>query len=338
MPDRENFHKHFLRLFILSFPLFAVPVGSQAFRRTSQRSQGSQAQGIVPFSHANPGSIAHQVAMKISGSQKPERLKEQPLTGGAHEQISPAHRLGYLHGRIIHHAGQLISGKIVLPPDHKIAKIFARRELLLPIIGILKGNDFSIRNAKTPTKFWRRLGGFWPLPAGAGINEFITLLLVRSAQRLLDVFSGTGTRVDKSARPKFLKRRAIHGQPLALIIGTKITANVRAFTPLKSKPAQIFEHGGFKPRSDATRIQILISENQATARILGAGLSNPECSSMAQMQIPRRRRRQSATIAKNRFGVGRIGQHGRIHVGEVTNNWMAEQRFSEEFLVTGRIG
>jgi len=66
---------------------------------------------------------------------------------------------------------------------------------------------------------------------------------MRRAGGGLDVFARTGARINKIAGAKFVEGRAVKIHPLALIVRRKFSADIRAFAPFQTKPAQIFEHG-----------------------------------------------------------------------------------------------
>ena len=63
---------------------------------------------------------------------------EQQLPGGGPQEIGAAHDLGDPHRGVIDHTGQLIGRDVILPPDHKVAKINARREPLPTAITVHK--------------------------------------------------------------------------------------------------------------------------------------------------------------------------------------------------------
>src|ERR1019366_7513531 len=64
----------------------------------------------------------------------------------------------------------------------------------------------------------------------------------------------------------------------------------------KSEPAQVFQHRPDKFHFEARGIQIFVAQNQFTAMCAGALLRHPECPRVAEVQIPRRRRRKASAI------------------------------------------
>ena len=91
--------------------------------------------------------------MKKFWRRQPERAINQNLPRRADQQIRAAHDFGDPHRRIVHDARELICRNIVVPPDHKIAKILSGDKSLFATIFVREGNRFAVGNAETPTEF-----------------------------------------------------------------------------------------------------------------------------------------------------------------------------------------
>lgn len=124
--------------------------------------------------------VAHKWAMVIGGDMPIESAEKEKLAGGRDEQVLPADHLGDLHQMIIDHAGKLVTGQIVMTPDHEIAEIATSNIVLRAKGSIFKTNRFAIRNSETPTNFC--VSGDvsqFPAPAGAGVDRFFLPLVGR---------------------------------------------------------------------------------------------------------------------------------------------------------------
>ena len=88
--------------------------------------------------------------MEKTGRGQPECAVEQYLSRGTQQQIRPAHDLSNGHGRVIHHAGQLVGGNVIVTPDHKIPEVMTGHKLLRAEVMVHEGNDFPIRHTEPP--------------------------------------------------------------------------------------------------------------------------------------------------------------------------------------------
>ena len=254
-----------------------------------------QTQSIVTFGQPPALFVQHQFTMKKFRRCQTKRAIKQNLPRRAHEQIRTAHGFGNLHRRIIHDARELIRRNVVMPPNDKIAKIFSGGEFLFATISVRERNRFAVRNAKAPTEFTIDDFGFTILTASARINRLVTFR-VRSGRGLLDVFARTSAGINEISGAQFFQRGAKKIHPLALIVRREFSANIRSFAPLKSKPAQVFEHRRNKFHFEARGVQIFVPQNQFAAVRPRAFLRDPECPRVAEMHITRRRRREASAI------------------------------------------
>jgi hypothetical protein len=79
------------------------------------------------------------------------------LPRGASEQILTANHFADLHGSVVHYAGELVGGNIVVPPDHEIPDVFSGDERLWAKIVIGEGDGFAIGNTEAPREASGRL-------------------------------------------------------------------------------------------------------------------------------------------------------------------------------------
>src|SRR5437899_893201 len=75
---------------------------------------------------------------------------KQELAGGGREQILATHNLRDFHRRVVNHHRELISRNVVVPPNHKIAKILTGYEALRAAAAIHEADILAIRNVESP--------------------------------------------------------------------------------------------------------------------------------------------------------------------------------------------
>ncbi len=102
----------------------------------------------MAFGQPPPALIAQQFTVKELGRRQPERAIKQELPRRAREQIRAANDFRDSHRRIIHHASQLISRNIIMPPHDKIPKILPGHKFLFAEIFIMKRNHSTVGNAE----------------------------------------------------------------------------------------------------------------------------------------------------------------------------------------------
>src|SRR5690349_16929085 len=98
-----------------------------------------------------------------------------------------------------------------------------------------------------------------------------------------DVLAGAGAGINEAASAQFLQGCSIMGEALTLIVGREWPSAIRAFAPIKSEPAQVFQHCGDKFRFAAGAVQVFVAQNQSAAASAGAFLGNPESSGVSQV-------------------------------------------------------
>jgi len=116
---------------------------------------------------------------------------------------------------------------------------------------------------------------------------------LQSAQ---DILARTGAGVNKPAGAQFLESCAVKFDTLTLVIRSERTTAVRAFLPLETEPAQIFEHRGNKLRFAAIPVEVFVAQDQTAVRGQGALLGNPESASMSKVQQARGRWGEAAAV------------------------------------------
>lgn len=258
------------------------PSRSKFNRRNPPLAQSSQTQGIMPLRQPFTVLVPHQLAMKKSRRRPAKRPVQQKLARRAHQQVFTPYHLGDLHRRIVHHTGQLIRRHIIMPPDHKIAKILARNIGLLAKVFIVERNRFTVRNTEPPAILPSFNVRQLILPAGSGINDFV-IGRMRRVDCRLNVLAGAGAGINKISSPEPLQGGAIKIHPFTLMVRPEAAPDIRPFTPLKAKPAQVFHHGRDKFRTAARTIQVFIAQDQPAASRLCTFLRHPKCSRMAEM-------------------------------------------------------
>ncbi len=106
-------------------------------------------------------------------------------------------------------------------------------------MAVVEGNNFTIGDEETPRRFLIFDCRFLIGAAGAGVDEFV-IGGVRGGGGGLEVFAGTVAGVDEIAGAKFFEGGGVKRLSFALRVGTEGAANVGAFLPLETKPAEVF--------------------------------------------------------------------------------------------------
>ena len=114
--------------------------------------QGAQAERIMALGQPAAIVVHHQAAMVPGGRLDAQRAKEQNLPRGRFQQVGAAHDFRDAHGRIVGHAGQLIAGNVVAPPDDKVAEVHAGHKALRTQVEVDELNRLAVGNAETPVE------------------------------------------------------------------------------------------------------------------------------------------------------------------------------------------
>ena len=120
------------------------------FRALPLGAQGAEAEGVVAFGQANAVLIGQQRAVKEGWSGQAESTVEEQLPSGGPEQVLPPNHLGDVHGRIIHHHGQLVRRQVIVTPDHEISEVSPGAKPLSSAAAVLEGDHFAVRNPEPP--------------------------------------------------------------------------------------------------------------------------------------------------------------------------------------------
>lgn len=224
------------KLFVrLAGPLLAQLLGSGA-----ALAQGSEAQGVVAFGQTDAGVVGHQGTVVKLRRLFAEGAVKQELAGGADEQVGAADNFGDAHSDIVHDAGKLIGGNVVIAPDDKVAEVAPRNELLRAAVSVAERDDFAVGYAEAPAEFPIPDFGFSQFPAGAGVKGLFIVGGVGSAGGGQEVFARADAGVNVSGVFEFGQGFAIESITLALIVGGERTAHVRTFLPVETEPAKVF--------------------------------------------------------------------------------------------------
>src|SRR5687767_13838085 len=213
------------------------PPRAEFFRIGAAFAKCKQAQRIVTFREAHTRCVGHQFAVVKARRGQAKRAVEEQLASGRDKQISAAHYFGDAHRGIVHHDGELIARKIIMPPHHEIAEVLSGDKALRPARMDNERYWFVVGNLEPPTR--ARAGLRRSVPASAGIDRFIVCRVGR-LKRLLNVPARANTRIDRAALVKSLERFTIKLGALRLIVRGVRTADVRAFVPPETKPFEVF--------------------------------------------------------------------------------------------------
>src|SRR5208282_4855829 len=196
-------------------------------------------------------------------------------------------------------------------------------------IQIRELNYLALGDAETPVHARRlcELSRILALTTGSWIHRLIIIVgIIRSARRQRKILARTSAWIQKPARPQAPPSLQIVRPALTLRVRAVRAATVRPLAPTNSQPAQIFNHGASKFRPRASRIQILVPQNQSSP-ILGRPLRrDAEGPRVANMQQPRRRRRQASAITSARTSRGRTRRGMKrdvVHKGIFHKNILA---------------
>ena len=74
--------------------------------------------------------ISNKWTMIKGWRRKLQRSVDEDLAGGAGEEIGPADDFGNLHGGVVDHAREMVTGLVVFAPDEEVAEIGPSRFLM----------------------------------------------------------------------------------------------------------------------------------------------------------------------------------------------------------------
>lgn len=250
----------------------------------------------MAFREADAGVVGHERAVVELRRRGPQSAVEEELTGGADEQVRAANDFSDTHIDVVHYAGQLIGGDIVIAPDHKIAEVLAGNELLRAEMGVGERDGFAIGNTEAPAEFTICDLRFAQFPAGSRVDWFLIIFGMRSACGGLEVFARADAGIDEAGLIQLLQRIAIERAAFALIVGREGAADIGAFLPIEAKPAEVFEHGNEEFWFAAGAVEVFVAKNESAGVGAGTLLGDPEGSCVAEMQVAGRRRGDSAAV------------------------------------------
>ncbi len=123
---------------------------------------------------------------------------------------------------------------------------------------------------------------------------------MRRAQRGFKILARAAAGIEIAAPQQPAPGRQIDGPPLALHVGRKRPALVRALLPANAQPAQVFERGFGINGLAALRVQVFHAHDQRAACLAGPLPGRPEGARVAHVQIAGGRRRKPAAITRRR--------------------------------------
>ncbi len=233
-----------------------------------------------------------------------ECAPEQDLAERALDQVGPAHHLRDVHRNVVRGAGELIARYIIFSPDQEIAEVASRDRLLRPSMAVVEANSFPVGDAEAPVHRdilteWRQrcVGGraklrriYWFVGLAGGI-------LVRRGGGLEHIAPRMRAGEYPAGRMQLLEHGAIEREPFALAVRRKRSANIGAFLPGEPKPMQILDHRLGKIQPITRGIKIVAAQHERAPGVPGALRRDPKRSSVSEVQMSRRRGRESAAIA-----------------------------------------
>jgi len=100
--------------------------------------------------------VPNQVAMKVGWYGKAEGADEEQLPGSRFQQVGATDDFGNLHRSVVRHHGELVSGNIIAPPNHEVAKILPGDESLLALTWVIQCDGLAFGNKESPIHALRR--------------------------------------------------------------------------------------------------------------------------------------------------------------------------------------
>lgn len=240
--------------------------------------------------------IRQEIGMKKLRRAQFQSSIQQELPSRAEQEIRSANHLGDVHGRIVHHDGELVTRS--RPPDHEVAEVLPGDKPLRTEMVVEELDRLPVRNSKTPAvrALLRRLR---TAATGPGIKRLL-VSLVRSPQGILNVLARAPTGVNPFPLNQGLQGPLVERLPLALDIGTVGAPYVRPLVPLDPQPAKVLLCSprplGLAPGT----VEIFLTEHERAVAFPTAMEGLQKRAGVAQMQVARGRGSQSATVAHAR--------------------------------------
>jgi hypothetical protein len=142
--------------------------------------------------------------------------------------------------------------------------------------------------------FWRS--------AGARVDGFF-VGEVGGGQRVADIASRTGARVDGAGLEECPKDLPVQTETFALVIAGGGAPDIRALVPSQAEPLQIFKHRLHELRFAACAIEIFVAEDEGAPVLQGALLGNPERACVSEVKVTGWGRRYATTVGHGEPGV-----------------------------------
>ena len=255
-------------------------------------------------------------------SDQAEGTIEEQLPGGGDQEVGTPDDLGDSHGGVVHHDGKLVGGRVVIPPDHKIAKVPAGDEPLGAAAEVGKPDLLTIRDPESPGNLPFALGGSRSVAraAGPGVRRLL-VTRVGGRDRGSDVLARAGAGVEGPCLEKPLEGFAVEGNPLALDVGAVGAANVGPFLPVESEPSEVLAGRPAELVPAARPIEILDPHHESGRS--GTRSRHGERPGMPHVQEAGGRRRQPPAQALRRA-------HEVLEYDDVKR--AAHQRWGDEIL------
>jgi hypothetical protein len=125
----------------------------------------------MPLGQADAVFIGYEIAVVKCGRGEIERAVKQQLSKRAADEISAAHNLRDFHDGIIHHARELVGGKVVFSPHEKVAEVFASDLALRTARDVAEGDRLTFGHPKSPVHAGTRSD--WMLDVGCWMLDVL---------------------------------------------------------------------------------------------------------------------------------------------------------------------
>ncbi len=237
--------------------------------RFSALAQGLEGERVVALGKALSGGVCDKGTVIPQWRRETEGAVEQELAGGGPDEIGTANNFRDAHGGVIDDDGELVGGDIVSPPDEEVTEIATSDKALRAEVLVEELDGFSVGHSESPVHADGRCGGIGDVTgkraAGSGVEGLIVFLRLRFVGCLcgtLEILAGTFAGIDGAGVEELLPGGEIEVAALALRVGSEGAADVGAFLPADSEPAQVFDHGLLEVGAGAMRIEIFVAKDE----------------------------------------------------------------------------
>ncbi len=215
-----------------------------------------------------------------------KRPEKQELAKGARDEVRTPHDLGDLHRRVVCSAGELVTRQIILSPNEEVTEVHARDRPLGPEATIAKLHGLSVRDTESPVHAGTMVLGNsrQSRAAGAGVERLFDALM-RRTEGAQNILPRAGAGIDETAGAQALEGRDVMIAARTLIVRREGSADIRPFTPVKPKPAQILVRRLDKLWATAGGVEVVIAQQEGAADLLRTLLRDPKSARVTEVKI-----------------------------------------------------